>query len=133
MKVWLVIVILTAGCWTNAAPARAPEPPPPEGPVASPRHSPPPRDDFDLAMDKMVEFRDEMCACSDVACAQQVADEMTKWAQEEAKLVDAVGGQMTEERTKRATAIGEEMGNCMQKAMAGPAPPPPLPPPSPGP
>jgi hypothetical protein len=68
------------------------------------------------AMAKMGEFRDEMCACSDTACAQRVSDEMATWSQEQAK-DSKEPPKMTDEETKEATQIGEAMGKCMQKAM----------------
>src|SRR5579862_7964895 len=64
------------------------------------------------AMAKMGEFKDKMCACKDTACAQKVSDEMTKWSQEQAK-DQKEPPKMSEEDTKKATAIGEEMGKCM--------------------
>jgi hypothetical protein len=68
------------------------------------------------AMAKMREFRVEMCACSDTACAQRVSDEMATWSQEQAK-DSKEPPKMTDEETKEATQIGEAMGKCMQKAM----------------
>src|SRR6185312_5985669 len=68
------------------------------------------------AMAKMAEFKDKMCACKDTACAQKVSDEMAKWSQEQAK-DQKEPPKMSDEETKKATAIGEEMGKCMQKAM----------------
>jgi hypothetical protein len=75
------------------------------------------RVDFAEAMNKMSEFKDKMCACKDMACAQRVSDEMSRWSQEMAK-EQQEPPRMTEDDTKRATAIGEEMGKCMQKAMS---------------
>ncbi|MFT3697114.1 MAG: hypothetical protein QM831_28485 [Kofleriaceae bacterium] len=72
--------------------------------------------DTRAVMAKMVTFKDQMCACKDSACASKVADDMTKWGQEEAKKTDDVP-QMSDEDTKAFTKIGEEMGTCMQKAM----------------
>ena len=69
-------------------------------------------------MKKMSEFRDQMCACKDSACAQKVSDVMTQWAQDQAK-DNAEPPKMTEEDTKKFTQIGEDMGKCMQKAMGG--------------
>jgi len=69
-------------------------------------------------MKKMREFRDQMCACKDSACAQKVSDVMTQWGQEQAK-ENAEPPKMTEEDTKKFTQIGEDMGKCMQKAMGG--------------
>ncbi|HEY5925916.1 MAG TPA: hypothetical protein VIV11_29715 [Kofleriaceae bacterium] len=75
------------------------------------------------AMAKMTEFKDRMCKCAehDAKCAQGVSDEMTKWSQEQAKN-QKEPPKMSEEDTKKAAAIGEEMGKCMQKAMTPEAP-----------
>ena len=62
------------------------------------------------------EAKDKMCACKDTACSTKVSDDMTKWAQEQAKDAKAPP-KMSEDDTKKMTAIGEEMGKCMQKAM----------------
>lgn len=78
-----------------------------------------PSGDFKHPMVMMERFKDEMCACKDAKCAQGVADEMTKWSQEMAKELDDPP-KMSDEDTKRATAIGEEMGKCMQVAMSVP-------------
>ncbi|MEO6772640.1 MAG: hypothetical protein ABI467_06405 [Kofleriaceae bacterium] len=76
------------------------------------------RTSTDKAMSAMTKFRDEMCACTDSACAQRVSDEMTKWGQEEARN-DQNPPKMTEDDVKRFTRLGEIMGTCMQKAMGG--------------
>ena len=68
------------------------------------------------AMAKMTEFKDEMCKCKDAKCAQEVSDKMTKWSQEQSKN-QKEPPKMSEEDTKKAAAIGEEMGKCMQAAM----------------
>jgi len=69
-------------------------------------------------MAAMTHFADEMCACHDTSCAQRVADEMTKWSQEMAK-DQSKPPKMTDDDVKRATALGERMGKCMQEAMGG--------------
>jgi hypothetical protein len=71
--------------------------------------------DTAAAMAKMTEFKDEMCKCKDAKCAQDVSDKMTKWSQEQSK--NAKETKMSDEDTKKAAAIGEEMGKCMQAAM----------------
>ena len=53
------------------------------------------------------------------ACAQHVSDDMTKWGQEMSKDQEEPP-RMTEEDTKRVTAVGESMGKCMQAAMSTP-------------
>jgi hypothetical protein len=74
--------------------------------------------DSAAAMAKMTEFKDQMCKCAehDTKCAQTVSDAMTKWSQEQAKN-QKEPPKMSEEDTKKAAAIGEEMGKCMQAAM----------------
>src|SRR5215204_4177823 len=69
------------------------------------------------AMAKMSEFKDEMCKCKDAKCAQDVSDKMTKWSQEQSKN-QKEPPKMSEEDQKKAAAIGEEMGKCMQTAMS---------------
>ena len=77
------------------------------------------------AMTKMTEFKDEMCKCKDAKCAQDVSDKMTKWSQEQSKN-QKEPPKMSDADQKKAAAIGEEMGKCMQTAMgaggAAPAP-----------
>jgi hypothetical protein len=69
-------------------------------------------------MNKMNEFKDQMCACKDTACAQRVSDVMTNWGQQQAQ--DKAGPpKMSDEDTKKFVQIGEAMGKCMQKAMGG--------------
>ncbi|HEY5920050.1 MAG TPA: hypothetical protein VIV11_00205 [Kofleriaceae bacterium] len=73
------------------------------------------------ALAKMSEFKTEMCSCKDAKCAQDVSDKMTKWSQEQsAKQKDPP--KLSDADQKKATAIGEEMGKCMQTAMAPAAP-----------
>src|SRR4029078_1684440 len=68
------------------------------------------------AMAKMSEFKDEMCKCKDAKCAQDVSDTMTKWSQEMSK-TQKEPPKMNEADQKKAAALGEEMGKCMQTAM----------------
>lgn len=69
------------------------------------------------AIAKMSELRDEACKCKDAPCAKGVSDKMMKWTQEQ-----VTGGKappkMSEAEAKQATAIGDEMGTCIQSAMA---------------
>src|SRR5690606_38233625 len=73
------------------------------------------------AMAKMNDFKVAMCACVDAACAQRVADDMTRWSQEMAN-DRRPPPKLSEDEVKQAAAIGEEMGQCMQKAMSQGAP-----------
>jgi hypothetical protein len=73
------------------------------------------------AMAKMTELKDEMCKCKDAKCAQDVSDKMTKWGQEQSK-TQKDPPKMSDADQKKAAAIGEEMGKCMQAAMAATPP-----------
>jgi hypothetical protein len=75
---------------------------------------------------KMAEFRDQMCKCTDKACADKVMESMTKWTQENAKAGgDKEAAKPTEEDMKKTQAISEEYTKCMQKVMTASMPPPP--------
>ncbi len=76
---------------------------------------------MDAEMKMMSKFRDQMCACRDAACVQQVSDDLTKWGQEMTR-DGAQPPKFNEEDTKRLTVIGESMGKCMEKAMGGGTP-----------
>jgi len=75
------------------------------------------------AMQKMEDFTTRMCACKDAACAQAVSDEMSKWSQEQAKNQKSPP-KLSDNEQKRSVALGEQMGKCMQEAMAATATPP---------
>jgi hypothetical protein len=80
---------------------------------------------MDSAMDKMVEFKDKLCACKehDSKCAERVTDEMTQWSQEMARSAsDVMPDDVTPEDAKRMADITRQMGECSMKAMtpAGP-------------
>lgn len=87
------------------------------GGVLAYRVTHPKRDRFEEAMRTFQKFSDEMCACKDQTCAQQVSDQMTKWGTEEAKNWEPPP-KMTDEQMKRATAVGEQMAKCMTRAMS---------------
>jgi hypothetical protein len=72
------------------------------------------------ALTKMTELKNEMCACKDAKCAQDVSDQMTKWTQKQGES-GAKAPAMSAEDSKKAAAISEEMGKCMQTAMAASA------------
>ncbi len=71
------------------------------------------------AIAKMTDFKDRMCACKDAACAKAVNEEMTKWAQEEAKKTNGPVS-LSEADQKKSSEIGTALGECLQKAGGGP-------------
>lgn len=112
----VLLVVLVAACWRNAPPPAAPPPaPPPTAPPPAHAPAPPPRE-IDVVMARFEQFADEMCNCQDNACAQAVADEMTRWSQEQAR-THADPPELGPEDQQRAAEIGERMGECMQNAI----------------
>lgn len=69
----------------------------------------------DKTVAKLTAFRDEMCACKDAACAQEVSKRMTTWNAEQAR-----GGTPTlsEADGKAAQKVSDELGTCMLKALS---------------
>ena len=76
------------------------------------------------AIGKMKAFKDQACACTDAACATKVQTDMGAWAEAEGKAMSD-GGDPSPELTKQIADIGQQMGECMMKAMTPPPPPPP--------
>lgn len=76
------------------------------------------------AVAKMTEFKDQMCACKDKACADKVQESMTKWSTDMAAKAGENKDQKADEATmKKMTEVGQAYGECMTKAMsAGAAP-----------
>jgi len=66
------------------------------------------------AMAKMVEFKDQMCACKDRDCVMHVSDDMAKWAEANKDKADV---KPAEDEMKRAMEISKQLSDCMQKAM----------------
>jgi hypothetical protein len=73
------------------------------------------------ALEKLAELKDAMCTCRDATCAERVSHEMTAWSMDQARGLDQPP-RLSEAETKRAAAIGEQMGACMQAAFVGAAP-----------
>lgn len=74
------------------------------------------------AMAKAAEFKDQMCKCTDKACADKVNEAYIKWGQEAAK---AMGDnkepmKMSDEDMKKSTEIAKAYGECMAKVAAPP-------------
>ena len=138
MRTWSVVValnvVLLAACG-GSKPAPAPEPIANKTPPPPPDAAPPDASSaLDAAMHQMAEFTQRMCACRDSSCAQQVAEDMTKWSQEVSRDPALENMKPTEEQMKQMTDITKQMTDCMTKAMSAPAgsgsaasPPPPSP------
>jgi hypothetical protein len=90
--------------------------PAPARPAASPVPS-----SADRAIAKMVGFATAMCACHDAACAQAVADDLTKWGTAEVHANPRDREKFTDDQKQRLGPIVEKMTKCMTIAMSPPA------------
>jgi hypothetical protein len=112
----VLAIALTAACWRSSAPAqpsRTEERPPP---VSTRPPPPPPLSDNDRFMQELERYADDMCACPDNTCAQQVASDVARWSME---LGQGSGTpKLTDDETKRASEIGMRIADCMYKAMS---------------
>ncbi|HEU0030491.1 MAG TPA: hypothetical protein VFQ53_07660 [Kofleriaceae bacterium] len=67
----------------------------------------------DDALAKMEDFKKQVCACADMACAEKVSKEMDKYMEEFEKNNKDV--KPTKEQDEKADKIGDEMSACMKK------------------
>jgi hypothetical protein len=63
-------------------------------------------------MRKLHELRDKMCACKDMACANAVIDELTRWSAEHAGDPTA---ESLEEVGKAGFQVARQMSECMER------------------
>jgi Sec-independent protein translocase protein TatA len=80
--------------------------------------------DAGAAIEKMREFKNEMCKCKDAKCAQDVSDRMSKWTHDQSKEGKSQP-KFDEAQQKQASDLGKELGTCMGSAMMASTPPPP--------
>ncbi len=90
-----------------------------------------PEVDQDAAVVAMLEFKDQMCACKDKACADKVQETMTKWSTDMAARAGNKRDNANEAQIEKMTEIGQVYGECMTRAMSTKDEPAPTPPPSP--
>lgn len=63
------------------------------------------------AVAKMTEFKDQMCACKDKACADRVTEDFAALGEKHKNT------KATEAQIREAGKIAEEYGKCMMAAM----------------
>ena len=110
----------------NAAPAPSAEAAPaPSASAAPARSASAPVDSASSAgpvtevMAKLRYFRDEMCKCADKACADRVADELTRWIQDFARNSDRAA-RPSEADVRDAQDSMESYTKCQGALMAKP-------------
>lgn len=67
---------------------------------------------------KLTEFKTQMCACKDAACAKRVSADMAAWGKQQS--TDKPAALSAQEQTQ-ASELGTQLGECMMKATAGAA------------
>lgn len=103
----------------------APVAPPPSNVVAVPDAGPidAAADEIEVALEMMSGLRDDMCKCTDKACADGVQERLTNWS---TKMAAEVGErtmrQATEAEMTKMTEIGQQYGECMTNAMTSTTP-----------
>lgn len=116
----LALVVALASCYRGGATPEAPpsnhvEAPPP---VRTPPPPPAPTE-IEAAIEAMGSFAEAMCACPDRACADDVQQGMTAWAEEMAKR-DRGGADLKpdEAEMQQMSAHAMRYAECLTKAMS---------------
>ncbi len=76
------------------------------------------RDKGDRFVKKFEQFTDQICRCTDKACADKITDEITRWSTEEAA-IDADRHDAPDEATmKRMSTVAEKYTACLTKLLS---------------
>jgi hypothetical protein len=133
------VALLAAGCYRSTPPAApGPEPVQPiyyqsqatyaHARFQSARQVSDERSLIAQAIAKLGNFADDMCACTDKTCADQVSQEMTRWSTEMSKeYSNSEDFRPTEEEMEEAQQVTERLSKCMMTAMGYGNPSPPTP------
>jgi hypothetical protein len=65
-------------------------------------------------------YADQICSCTDAACAQQVSDAMARWAESLPLALKQRPPDLTEAQKKQMMEIATRMTSCMTKLHAPP-------------
>jgi hypothetical protein len=109
----------TASAYNSAPPSTPPGRQTPVGPPPGPKPgcaSSKQGTTHACAMNLMTWYADAMCACTTKQCAQDLTDDMTKWAQDAAKTPQS-SQKVSEADSKKMEAIGMRLGECMSDVM----------------
>ena len=67
---------------------------------------------------KMTDFKRRMCTCPDQACGDAITKEMATWTEDMSKTYGR-DTRPSADQVKEMKAIGDEYGQCYQRAVAG--------------
>jgi hypothetical protein len=65
---------------------------------------------------KMGEFRDQICACRDKACVDQVEKSMMEWAMKNLEEMQEIAKKATEAENAKADVIDADIDKCKARA-----------------
>ncbi|HEY1553762.1 MAG TPA: hypothetical protein VGF94_02955 [Kofleriaceae bacterium] len=124
MRAWWPLVFAVA-CWRDAPAARLPaeaEANEPAGPPPVTRlvraDPPPPTDPFGELMAEIGGFVDQMCQCSDRACAYALLNDIQKWWDQGGKDVELRELAPTQAQAKQLDDLSKRMAECATQAMS---------------
>lgn len=100
---------------TATTPPPSNQAPPPASPKLEAELTPSP-DDPVVAM---TSFADQMCACHDKPCADQVSDRMMAWGHAMAKQANQDGHPTTDDDARRIAAMSERLARCLTAIAQG--------------
>ncbi len=75
---------------------------------------------IDGALDKMEDYKKQVCACTTVDCATKAMEDMGKYMEGQEKAMKDV--KPSKDQDERADKLGDEMSACMTKLMEKSAP-----------
>ena len=111
------ILVFVAACWRSSPPPPTPASDTKSAPIviaAAPDAQPPRK--TDLVLDRIEQFADELCRCSDAACARRVSADMQQWSND---FQNQLGTHFEDADEKRINAISQRMATCLSNAMRG--------------
>jgi hypothetical protein len=119
-----VAALVAAACWGNGTHTSVPPPRPPSthpNTAYVPPHRTPaqPQTDLELVLAKLETARDDMCACADAACAQQVLEDIMKWGEQYQKDNPDILATFDETDKARISEIVERLEACMSALNRG--------------
>jgi hypothetical protein len=119
------VVLVVAACWSNAPPPVVPvqpvvEPTKPIVPYVPPRRTAvAPMTEFEALQARVLASRDDMCACSDKQCTDQVMAEFMRWATEWSQAHPDREKQFSSDEQAQLNESVRALTECMSRVHSG--------------